>query len=293
MSSYCSQLTQQSGTPLYGTASTFRVALLLEYAGAWNNKAVLNNNLPASIKHWIKTQQESVEDLRPIWIKRTTSGASKTLYVAATEAEEPQLYEINFERYEELLSLDVADILRSVSDLQPVDEKVVVVCTNGKHDLCCAKFGLPIFHALEAESGLTVWQSTHLGGHRYAATAFALPSGVSYGYLTSENVRLVAEAIRSEQIYLPCYRGRAGYPGVVNAADYFLRARIDQNALAALKLSSAVRNNNGWCVQFQNGSEQHYTVEVSESDTEPVISSCGDKPPKPQKHYQLLRFEIG
>ncbi|MEM7129866.1 MAG: sucrase ferredoxin [Chloroflexota bacterium] len=291
MSDYCSQLAQQMQAPLYGTASTFQVALLLEFNGAWNGKAVANNDLPESIKVWVQDQQNAVEGLRPLWIKRATPSQEKTLYIGVTDRAVPRLYRIHFQAYEELLSLDVAALLRGETDHQPVKERVVAVCTNGKHDLCCAKFGLPIYQALEAESDISAWQCTHIGGHRYAATAVVLPTGVTYGYLTPENIGEVAQAIRDDTIYLPCYRGSAAYSGAVNAAEYFLRMKNNQTMLNALTAIHSEKRDQEWQVHFRNGREEAYMVGLSESTTDPVISSCGDKPPKPQMNYQLLQIQ--
>lgn len=290
MSDFCSQLAQEMGAPLYGTATGFQVALLLEVDGPWNNKAVVKSDLPDDIMAWVQTQEEAIDGLRPLWIKRTTSSLEKTLYVAVTDIAAPRLYRIHFQHYDELLSLDIAALLRGETIHEPVDERVVAVCTNGKHDLCCAKFGLPIYQALDAEPGISAWQCTHIGGHRYAATAIALPTGVVYGYLSPENIGTVAEAIRQDQIHLPCYRGRSAYSGAVNAADYFVRQEIGQSSLSAVSLAQAEQTGDQWQIHFQNGHAQPYVVSLSETVTEPVISSCGDKPPKPQMHYQLLQI---
>lgn len=298
---YCSQLVQASSTPLHGTASQFRVALLLEYGGEWRNKAINNNDLPAEVTSWLDGITASVPGSRPLFIcrnerRRASGSEDKTFYVTVNDVDAPRVYRFSFVDYAELFDLDVAAIVAGTSGVEPVDETVIAVCTNGKHDLCCAKFGRPVSHAFEEEfrdePEVSVWQCTHIGGHRYAATAVVLPSGVVYGYLSPDNVPTVAEAVRAEQIHLPCYRGRTLYSGIVNAAEYYVRDATGQAGLNAFSLiSSGPVDNDGeneaWRVEFKNGSAPHHIIELSQTMTEPQISSCGDKPLKVQAQYRL------
>jgi hypothetical protein len=52
---------------------------------------------------------------------------------------------------------------------------MLLVCTNGRRDVCCALWGQR-FYAAAAALLPNVWQTTHLGGHRFAATAVSLPA---------------------------------------------------------------------------------------------------------------------
>lgn len=299
---YCSQVAQAAETPLYGTAAQFRVGLLLEYGGEWRNKAISNNDLPAEIMTWLTAVSVSIPGSRPLFIgkggsRKRSDDRSKHFYVTVNDVDAPRVYCFSFTDYAELMDIDVAAVVEGASAAEPTSETVIAVCTNGKHDACCAKFGVPIYRALEQEfehdPDVSVWQCTHIGGHRYAATAAILPSGVVYGYLTPENVSTVAEAIRNNQVHLPCYRGRTIYEGIVNAAEYYLREATGQTGLGALTLVSAEETTSDpqgeshWRVEFKNGSSPHHVVEVAQSMTDPVFSSCGDKPPKPQVAYRL------
>ncbi|HEU5385864.1 MAG TPA: sucrase ferredoxin [Streptosporangiaceae bacterium] len=48
---------------------------------------------------------------------------------------------------------------------------MALVCTNGKRDRCCAVRGRPVAAAIADATGWDTWESSHLGGHRFAATA--------------------------------------------------------------------------------------------------------------------------
>ena len=79
-------------------------------------------------------------------------------------------------------------------------EPVLLVCTNGRRDVCCAVRGRPV--ALEAARRRpgAVWESSHTGGHRFAPTGVLLPHGVTLARL---DAALCAEVLESAA-------GRAG-----------------------------------------------------------------------------------
>jgi hypothetical protein len=67
-------------------------------------------------------------------------------------------------------------------------EPMVLVCTQGTRDACCAVRGRPIAATLARQWPEEVWECTHLGGHRFAGTLLSLPDGACYGYLDAEHV---------------------------------------------------------------------------------------------------------
>ncbi|WP_187298554.1 sucrase ferredoxin [Rhodococcus sp. BS-15] len=88
-----------------------------------------------------------------------------------------------------------------------VEQPLYLVCTHGKKDPCCAVFGRPVAAALSRPEG-RVWESTHLGGDRFAAGMVALPEGSYYGNLTPANAQAVVDRHDRGQLSLQNYRGR-------------------------------------------------------------------------------------
>lgn len=78
--------------------------------------------------------------------------------------------------------LDVFDEYRS--DLEPRRE--FFVCTHGHVDICCARFGVPLYQQARKSSEVRAWRTTHFGGHRFAPTAWEFPSGYKWAFLDSE-----------------------------------------------------------------------------------------------------------
>lgn len=293
---YCSQIAQTEKAPLYGSAAHFKVGLLIEYTGQWRAKALGNNDLPAEVNAWLDAQKSEMDGFRPFFIKREKQQAadhafgSGTVYLAVTDSARPKLYRFTIRSADELLALDLKSIIAGESEHQPVDETVVAVCTNGTHDRCCAKFGLPVYQAFAQEDGIEAWQVTHIGGHRYAATAIALPLGIVYGFLSPQNVPTVAQTIHARHLHLPTYRGRTFYSGHVNAADYFVRKKTGQTELDAISLIVEAELNlsdeePSWLIQFLDGFMQPHEIEISRTMSKPVLASC-EKPGKPVPIYK-------
>ena len=57
-------------------------------------------------------------------------------------------------------------------------EPVFLVCAHGRRNACCARFGAPLAAALAARHPRQIWETTHVGGHRFAANLVLLPHGL-------------------------------------------------------------------------------------------------------------------
>jgi hypothetical protein len=88
-------------------------------------------------------------------------------------------------------------------------DRVLLVCTHGKRDACCARYGAPVARELAAR-GLPVWETTHLGGDQFAANMVCLPDGTYHGRLDRDSVDEVASACLRGEVSPAHYRGRAG-----------------------------------------------------------------------------------
>jgi Sucrase/ferredoxin-like len=104
-------------------------------------------------------------------------------------------------------------------------ENLFLVCANGKHNPCCARLGAPLARALHDGLGDLVWETTHLGGDRFAANLVCLPHGLYYGDLALVDGFVAAERYLRGEVWLKHYRGRAGLPQPAQAAEHFLRDR--------------------------------------------------------------------
>ena len=157
-----------------------------------------------------------------------------------------------------------------------------LVCTNGRRDRCCAEAGRPIAAALSARWPEETWETTHLGGHRFAGTLLALPSGLALGRLDAGSAVAACKELEAGRLPLGHARGRAGRPPAVQVAELHLRAELDLDDAAPADALSV----DGDTVVLGIGGAD-YAVEVGRIRTDPRRQSCADLKTKPGWEYRV------
>ncbi len=236
---------------------------------------------------------------------RRPSRNDKHVFIARTNQAKPQLFQTQLTEYAELLSLDMEGLAtggrpvingRSMSE---VDE-LYAICTNGRHDPCCAVYGAPVYQQLVAHAGEDrVWQTTHLGGHRLAATLLAFPQGVAYGHIDPADAEAIVTNHRAGYLLTHKYRGRSAYAGhrldnaahqAVGAAEALIRELARKYRIDELQLHDVQRmEDGGQRVHFVDASGAAYTAAVRTSLSLPRQTSCGD-PPKPMPCHEVALY---
>lgn len=124
-------------------------------------------------------------------------------------------------------------------------EPLYLTCTHGRMDAACARLGRPVAHALTTVAPGQVWETTHVGGCRFAANVVCLPYGIYYGYVAPSDAAEIVAATSNGRIASPWYRGRASLSPSGQAADAFLRQTIDLPDLEAIRLVRTQHDRNG------------------------------------------------
>lgn len=170
-----------------------------------------------------------------------------------------------------------------------------LVCTNGRRDPCCARWGPPVFSALYEALGAAAWQCTHVGGHRFAANLLLFPHGILYGRLRSQDALPVARAYAQGQLSLEHYRGRSCYPPPAQAAEYYLRMATGVLEVGAYKLQAvAPLDARTWEVRFREtgGRGAAHTLRVvSELTGARIHESCHSDELSEVTRFNLLHYE--
>jgi (2Fe-2S) ferredoxin len=109
---------------------------------------------------------------------------------------------------------------------EPDPGLLYLVCTHGKHDPCCALRGRAVTGALAAVRPRQVWQTSHLGGCRFAPTVLVLPLGLMYGRVPPAAAPELVTAAEAEEIIGTLLRGRIGMPPAAQAAIGFTHERL-------------------------------------------------------------------
>lgn len=103
-----------------------------------------------------------------------------------------------------------------------VSDPLYLICTNGRRDPCCAQEGRRLGAALTG-LGNRLWESSHFGGHRFAANMACFPEAIFYGRVDSDEGSAVVSAHEQREISLNHYRGRSCDEEVMQAADFLVR----------------------------------------------------------------------
>jgi hypothetical protein len=224
----CATLSRALGEPLYGTASRVRGWVLLEQPGPWGRDAVTESRLDPGLARALD-RAAAAAHLRLLLIRRPGRGASQphTCFVAHTSRAGRWLERRRLDDPAELLELDMAKVVAGERPGfgEEVTEPVYLVCTNGRHDRCCATYGRPLGLALQASHRELVWESSHVGGDRFAGNLVCLPDGHYFGRVGPADAERVVGLYRKGTIDLDHWRGCCIDPPVVQAAEWFARHR--------------------------------------------------------------------
>jgi hypothetical protein len=106
----------------------------------------------------------------------------------------------------------------------PAAGPLILVCAHGRRNVCCARFGGPLARALAGRYP-GVWETTHVGGDEYAANLVILPHGLYYGPVGVDAATAAISAYSRNEVLLSRYRGRAGQPSAVQAAEHSAMSR--------------------------------------------------------------------
>lgn len=223
---FCSDEARSRQENLLGSAPRADVWFMLEYNGRWGSQAFAESDIAAEVKDKVNAQLARIPRSRLLLIKQSDSQDDHIAFFAAISvAEEPRLYHFTLSSYKQLLELDleaIADGRDKYADAV-VSEHLLLVCTNGLRDKCCARNGVPAYRDLSSQFGAPIWQSTHHGGHRYGANMLAMPHGLSYGQVDQDGGVQAVQAYLDEQVWLDNLRGRTIYDQVAQAAEGLLR----------------------------------------------------------------------
>ena len=108
----------------------------------------------------------------------------------------------------------------------PDPDPLYLVCTHGRHDACCAQRGRPLITELARLRPDRVWQSSHLGGCRFAPTVLVLPLGLMYGRVPPAAAGRLVAATEAGEVLGEFVRGRIGIPPAAQAAVAAVQDRL-------------------------------------------------------------------
>jgi len=294
----CATLSRALGEPLYGTASRVRGWVLLEQPGPWGRDAVAESRLDPGLARALD-RAAAAAHLRLLLIRRPGRAGPgdpqpHTCFVAHTSRAGRWLERRRLDDPAELLELDMA---RVVAGERPgfgeeVTEPVYLVCTNGRHDRCCATYGRPLALALQASHGELVWESSHVGGDRFAGNLVCLPGGHYFGRVGPADAERVVALHRKGTIDLDHYRGCCVDPPAMQAAEWFARSQTGLTGVGDLELAGRDRlAGDVHAVRFRRPGGAVLRLLVRATRTaEPRLLTCHSTLPEPPMTFELLEL---
>lgn len=209
------------------TASVVRGWVLLEQPGPWGSEALIQSRLPDPVASELADRAQR-DRVRVLLIRRPdrTETDGRHCFVVYSGRPTPWIEHRVIADPGELLGLDLSRLRlgERVGFGDPWTRPLHLVCTNGRHDPCCAQLGRPVIRALMGRRGAgAAWECSHVGGDRFAGNVVCMPHGLYFGRLGPDEAVRVVEGYENGQLELDHYRGRAGDPFAVQAAEFFVR----------------------------------------------------------------------
>jgi hypothetical protein len=203
-----------------------RAWLLIEHPGAWPHEAA-NAALPPGLAELAGAAENIGVRLQLIRKPgRRRTGDTRSVFMGWTAGREPWLRRASVSASSpglserDLKELAAGDFGSVPSFGAPAGEPVFLVCTHAKRSVCCARYGIPLAQALAVRYPGQVWETSHVGGHRFAANLVIMPHGLYYGPVGLAGATAAIGAYQRGAVALDRYRGRAGTPRPVQEADH-------------------------------------------------------------------------
>lgn len=266
---FCSEISAESGEPIAGTASRVDHWLLVEYRGLWNYDALAGSGLSDQVKGALRARVAALRPAKLLFIRRRErrDRAGFAVFYASSVPGDERLVGGEVAGYEELIALDLMS-------LEPVDHPLFLVCTHGKHDRCCARHGRPLHDVLADQTDEDwVWQTTHIGGDRFAGNVVVLPEGLYYGRVRPEEAWTLLDDHLGRRVYLEHFRGRSTQPFAVQAAEIALREREGLRGIDDVRVERAERRGERWEIRLR-AAERSYDVELRVEAAELTYLTC-------------------
>lgn len=260
----CARTSWQLREPVLATASRVRRWVLVEQPGPWGHDALLESDLPIAVGEELRRRCREVS-ARPLLLRRGDGSADgrRRVFVASSAAGASWLERFDLDAAAEVLDLDLSPLGgdRGVGGRR-VASPLLLTCTNGRHDACCAEFGRGVAAALEGHLGDRAWECSHIGGDRFAANVVALPQGVYYGRVTAEAAIGLARLQEEGRLSLPHYRGRSIWSFDVQAAETLLRGHLGADGIEEVVPVAVDRDRAGTATVDLRVHEERWRVEL-------------------------------
>ena len=217
----CSVTARERADPLTATAVTTRRWLLVEHPGPWAFDALAGSGIDPTVRGELVAAVRAT-GTRLLLVRRPgrlDRGPARSWAIADVDAGVPTQWG------EWDTDADLVEAARRLTAPTPAppagwdsEPPLLLVCTHGRHDTCCAVRGRPVAAALAQRWPAQTWECSHVGGDRFAANLVVLPDGAYYGDVEPQEAVDVVEAHLRGAMSVRHLRGLSTQPPAVQAA---------------------------------------------------------------------------
>lgn len=294
----CSVISRSVAEPLAGTAPVAIAWLAIEQPGPFGRDALTKSHFPADLGAELDRRCKPLS-IRPELIRRPGAhadtgrhSADRTVLLARATPGDVRFASMTITDPSQLLEIDLVALARgdfdsAHPDQEAAEQGALLICTHGKRDVCCALRGRPVAIELAATFGgqLDVWECSHLGGHRFAATAVALPTGWVLGRM-DETAPRAGEMLVDNLVPLHVARGRSSLSPQAQYADLMYRKAFTVEQVDATSVQSVT--DGIFVVDSDQAGPHRLHVRTQQSSVERPESCGGDVTPLTRFTHEWL-----
>ena len=226
---WCATASQERDEPLAATASRVERWLLVEHRGPWGPASVPSSRMPVAAARALAATAATAR-ARLLLLRRPAGvpcDDGRWVFAVNSLPGAEQVLARHVSDDAELLDLE-PPYGPATPGWAPVGSPLLLVCTHGRHDRCCATRGRPVARALAAAHPQATWECSHVGGDRFAANLVVLPEGLYVGRVDAADVVSVVTELAAGRLPAGHVRGRSSLPLPTQAAQEFVREKLDR-----------------------------------------------------------------
>ena len=193
------------------------------------------------------------------------------------------------------------------------DERAVLICTQGSHDVCCGSKGTRLAADFEAvqradntqdldvpdslptsSAQVTVYRVSHTGGHRFAPTAMTLPDGRMWAGIEAGELAAILDRTADTAALAQRCRGWWGAPtGPPQVAERAVFERVGWPLEDMARETRFSLNGTNWDIQVvADQAKRVWNVSVAAGRTVPTITcrALGGLPAKRATEFRITKL---
>lgn len=175
----------------------------------------------------------------------------------------------------------------------------ILVCTHGRKDRCCGKFGYPLYQYMRenfSQNEVRIWRTSHTGGHRFAPTLIDFPEGRFWSHINEDLVSVLINKETHIENLSRHHRGLGSLPAIGQIIEGELFMQQGWRWCGLIR-SIKVGVNDGTNIEGvvdvldpQTQAQERYSVTLKRHKDRLIPAGCGDIWEKiPQYHIVTIK----